>query len=204
MGRSHRDYKREVEDIVARVGDINPSQITKEVTRVIDQAAERAAQNAGKAKDRVSHAVSSKQAPAEDALAQAREIAHLAAARAVELMHASQERASSAANTVQSDLLPKAAKSIDRMEKQVERTASQAGETFDRARESSRHAAGVTVETGKRTGAFLFWMALLGGIVYFILLNKNRRERAMEAGQEIVREIREVVRDLQGYDREFS
>ncbi len=56
----------------------------------------------------------------------------------------------------------------------------------------------------KDGSSLLVWTAAAAGIVYYAFLNPEQREKAKESGQRIVAEIKEVYRDIRGYDDEFS
>lgn len=64
------------------------------------------------------------------------------------------------------------------------------------ARETTKRTADATVETGKDTGALLFWLGAVLGLIFFVFLNEERREQVTLA-------VQEFIKDIQGYDDEF-
>ncbi len=58
---------------------------------------------------------------------------------------------------------------------------------------------------GTKDGSSLIvWTAAAAGIVYYAFLNEGQREKAKESGQRILAEIKDVYRDIRGYDEEFT
>ncbi|MEJ7901426.1 MAG: hypothetical protein WKF63_06230 [Thermomicrobiales bacterium] len=58
---------------------------------------------------------------------------------------------------------------------------------------------------GTKDGAsFVMWSLAAAGIVYYAFLNEEQRVKAKESGQRIATEIKEVYRDIRGYDEEFT
>ncbi|CAA9543787.1 MAG: hypothetical protein AVDCRST_MAG73-2204 [uncultured Thermomicrobiales bacterium] len=119
-----------------------------------------------------------------------REIALNAAVAALDLWDAAQERAAKAAGAAQHDLVPQAAHAL-----------AVGGE---RAKATSKHAADVTVDAGKDTGAAFFWAAAAGGLVYYVLLSQERREQMLRVAQTVTGQARELLNDFRGYDAEFT
>jgi hypothetical protein len=78
-----------------------------------------------------------------------------------------------------------------------------AGDATDRAKEVTKSAAGATVSTSKDTGAALFWTAAAAGIVFYVLLDKDRRDQVLKALDSALVQARELIRDYQGYDEQF-
>jgi hypothetical protein len=64
------------------------------------------------------------------------------------------------------------------------------------AKDASVRTAEATVETGKDTGAILFWLGAAAGLIFYVLLNEERRQQITDA-------VQAVIKDIQGYDDEF-
>lgn len=52
--------------------------------------------------------------------------------------------------------------------------------------------------------SFVMWSLAAAGIVYYAFLNDEQRVKVKESGQRIVTEIKEVYRDIRGYDEDFT
>jgi hypothetical protein len=213
---------------------------------IIEQAANRAMDGAGKAREVATGAKGRvRRAPqvTEEVVPSVRDVALQAAAAALDLWQAARERAEGlsesagqafgepASNVVgqaekrareaasivadRADEVTGRAKAVTRSvagraEGMTERAkgrgkdvAQRADEVTDRAKDASRHAAEATVETSKDTGAALLWTAAAAGIVFYALLDKDRREQVLQTLDSVVHQIREIIRDFQGYDEEF-
>lgn len=70
--------------------------------------------------------------------------------------------------------------------------------------ERSRQAANVAAKGTRDTGSLVFWSSVAGGLVFYAFLTEEQRERVKAAGRRIGSEAREIYRDIQGYDEEFS
>jgi hypothetical protein len=94
---------------------------------------------------------------------------------------------------------------------ELSRRAAEATEhTVDRARDASKRGAAVaghakdasvrtaeaTVDTGKSSGAMLFWAGAAAGLIFYVLLSEERR-------QQITASVQALLKDIQGYDDEF-
>ena len=162
---------------------------------------------AGTAKERVpqvTHKVG------EEVVPTLREVALQAASAALELWQTARERASEA----QSELAPQAAHAVaaggERAREAsaaVSEKASELGERASelggRAKDVSRRTAEATVETGKDTGAMLFWAGAAAGLVFYALLTPERREQVLRSAQAVTTQVQELIKDFQGYDDEF-
>ncbi len=169
-----------------------------------ERAKEAGSQIASTAKDQVpqiSHRVTSEVVPS------LRELAVQAASTALDLWETTRERVAEAADIVQEDIRPQAAHVVMASgEKAKEASAvvtEKAGVVGGRAKVASRQAADATVETSKDTGAMLFWGAAAGGLIYYALLGPEERERLASAVQSATGQVRELIKDFQGYDEEF-
>jgi hypothetical protein len=77
------------------------------------------------------------------------------------------------------------------------RDASKKGtEAVSHVRDASVRTAEATVESGKNSGAVLFWAGAATGLIFFVLLNEERR-------QQILGTVQALINDIQGYDDEF-
>ena len=72
------------------------------------------------------------------------------------------------------------------------------------AKEKSAEIADEAVETGRNIFSLLFWIGAAAAAVYFLLLNRERREQIWEVTKEAASEARDVINDLRGYDQEFA
>ncbi len=199
---------------VSRIGDqITPAalSVAGQVSSAASTGAERAKEAgsliASTAKERVpemSQRVTSEVVPS------LRDLAVQAASTALDLWDTTRERAAEAAEIVQADLRPQAvhaaqavaASSVKAKEASTVVTGK-AGEVGGRAKAVSRQAADATVETGRDTGAMLFWGAAAGSLIYYALLGPEERERVTSAVQSVTGQVRELIKDFQGYDEEF-
>ena len=50
----------------------------------------------------------------------------------------------------------------------------------------------------------MLWTAAAAGIVFYALLDKHRREQVLRVLDSVVGEAKEIIRDFQGYDEEFT
>lgn len=76
--------------------------------------------------------------------------------------------------------------------------------TTDVVEKQSKAVATAAGRGTKDGGSLVLWTAAAAGIVYYAFLNEGQREKAKESGQRIVAEIKDVYRDIRGYDEEFS
>lgn len=150
---------------------------------------------------RVTHAVG------EDIVPSLREVAQHAAATALDLWQAAVERAAEAKAPDLGEPVEQAAEKIahggERAKEVTGAVAEKAAELGDRAKDASRRTAEATVATGKETGALLFWLGAAVGIIFWLLLSPERRQRISRFAEEATVQVRELVRDLRGYDDEF-
>ncbi len=151
---------------------------------------------------------------------EAKQIADQAATSAVEMWERARERSHAISDAVPSrEQLSAAAASIDR-------TARGAGEAVqervalarDRAKsiepavearvaaakEKSVEIADDAVETGRNMFALILWIGAAVAAIYFLLLNRERREQIWSVTKEVASEARDMVNDLRGYDQEFA
>lgn len=68
----------------------------------------------------------------------------------------------------------------------------------------SRQVAMVATKGTKDTGSLLFWTTVAAGVVYYAFLSREQQAQVKAAGRRIGSEAREIYRDIQGYDEEFS
>lgn len=160
------------------------------------------------AREKLPHATQQvSQRVTEDVVPSLKDVAVQAAAAAIEAWQATRDKAMVAAETAQHDLAPQAAHVVEAAGEKVRDATSVVGEKAgvvgDRARSASRRAAEVTVDTSKHTGATLFWAGAAAGLVYYALLNEERREQLTQTAQMVVSQVHELVKDFQGYDEEF-
>ncbi|MDQ3692559.1 MAG: hypothetical protein M3464_02880 [Chloroflexota bacterium] len=158
-----------------------------------------------------------------------REVAAHAAEAALDLWHEARERAA-AIDPVDLRHLEKQAMHLaaaggdlardtgtavaDRASDLSRRVAETTELTVDRARDASKKTAGGaaelakdaskrTAETGKNTGALLFWMGAAAGLIFYALLNQERRAQVSEQVAALSSQVQTLIKDFQGYDEEF-
>ncbi len=182
---------------------------------VVGQVSSAAGSGAGRAKEASSAVASTarervpqiSQRLTSDVVPSLRELAVQAASSALDLWETTRERAAEAAEIVQTDIRPQAAQAVAASGEKAREAGTvvtgKAGEVGGRAKAASRQAADVTVETGKDTGAMLFWGAAAGGLIYYALLGPEEREQLASAVQSFSGQVRELIKDFQGYDEEF-
>jgi hypothetical protein len=151
-----------------------------------------------------------------------RDIALNAASGAIELWQAARDRAENTVDVVQhtvadsaSELKSSAAELKDEAVEKARHVvadgahkmgdaAHRVGDTAHRASDAGKSAAATSADAGKNTVAFLLWGAAAGAIVYYALLDENRREQARDLAMKAISEGRTLLRDLQGQDGEFA
>lgn len=177
---------------------------------IIEQAANRAVANADRAKHVAAKAkgrVSSAQKASEEVVPSVREIALQAASAALDLWQAARERAEEGVESAEHAIVDHASGMVSQAEKKAKHAAEavgvRAGEFSEHAKEATKSATDTTVHAGKDTGAAIFWTVAAAGVVFYALLDKNRREQVLRVVDTVVDQAREIIRDFQGYDEEF-
>lgn len=177
---------------------------------IIEQAANRAIANAGKAKTVAAKArrrVPSVHKVGEEVVPSVREVALQAASAALDLWQEARERAAQSMETAEQTIVEHATVVANQAERGAKLAASaigeRAGEISDQAKETTKSVSDSTVHAGKETGAALIWSAAAAGIVFYVLLDKKRREQLLRVAEAIANQARELIQDYQGYDEEF-
>jgi hypothetical protein len=70
----------------------------------------------------------------------------------------------------------------------------------DRGAEVAEEAA----KTGKSVFSLMLWLGAAIAAIYFLLFNRERREKIWSMTKEVTAEARDIVNDLRGYDGEFA
>lgn len=183
-------------------------QAATSATAGAERAKEAGATIAASAKDHAPHVSGVSHKVTDDVVPALKDVATQAAALALDLWQATRERAAEAAEMAHHDLAPHAAGVVGAAEKRAsEATAAvkeRSEEVVSRTKEASKHAAHATVDTGKETGALLFWAGAAAGLVLFAMMGKERRDQVLKAAESSIVQIREIMRDFQGYDEEFK
>lgn len=137
------------------------------------------------------------------------------ASRAARLVDGAKEAGSHASES----LLPEVQHRVDavagRAKSQGQASASTlaalgttAGEKLSHSTEAieqqSKAAAAAAGRGTKDGGSLVAWSLAAAAIVYYAFLNEEQRVKAKESGQRIVAEVKEVYRDIRGYDEEFT
>lgn len=86
----------------------------------------------------------------------------------------------------------------------TKQVALRADDVSERAKTATRSVAETTVSTGRDTGATLLWSAAAAGIVFYVMMDKDRREQVLSVLDAVVEQSREIIRDFQGYDEDFG
>ncbi len=76
--------------------------------------------------------------------------------------------------------------------------------TTDAIEQQSKAAATAAGRGTKDGGSLVMWSLAAAGIVYYAFLNEEQRVKAKESGKRIITEVKEVYRDIRGYDEEFT
>ncbi len=126
--------------------------------------------------------------------------------RAEEALHGLAERTHDAEGK-----LKDRAKAVEgRVEERVERVrdaaagaASNAKGKADTTVERVHEAADEAVDAGKEAGAAFMWLAAAFGLIFYVLLSEERREQLTRFTDEASVQLRELLRDVRGYDDEF-
>ena len=170
-----------------------------------DAAKERVPQATQKVSDEIIPALRGK--VGDEVVPTLRDVAVQAASTAIDLWQTARERAVEVASGDGDLPVSKASRVIetgsDRAREASAAVAEQAGQLGERVRGATRQTARATVDTGKDTGALLFWAGAAAGLVFYALLTPERREQLTRTVQAVTGEIQELVRDFQGYDDEF-
>lgn len=175
---------------------------------IVEQAANRAVSGAERArgvaqtaKERVPGKVG------EDLVPSLREVALQAAATALELWQAARERAEDMVDLAEQEVKDPALHVVAEAEQKAKNAAAavahRADDVSEKAKQVTKSAAETTVSTGKDTMVTLVWTAAAAGIVYYVLMDKDRREQVLKTLDAILVQGREIVRDFRGYDEEF-
>jgi hypothetical protein len=155
---------------------------------------------------------------------EAHDVAQLAATTALDLWERARSRSQSVRESLPSrdaltEQLGAAASTIDKRaheaEKAVHERADSArkrakamepviGERMVAAKDRSAELAGEAAKTGKSAFSLVFWLGTVIAAIYFLLLNRERREKMWALTKEAAAETRDIVNDLRGYDGEFA
>ncbi len=76
--------------------------------------------------------------------------------------------------------------------------------TSDVIEHQSKAVASAAGHGTKEAGLFVMWTAAAAGIIYYAFLDEEKRAKARASGQRIAAEIKDVYRDIRGYDEEFT
>lgn len=143
----------------------------------------------------------------EDVLPTLRDVALNAASAAVELWEAARERAVDAAQDAQHEVGPVAkyglASSTGKAKDVSHLLATRMSDGTVHAKDATKHAADATVSTGRDAGAALLWGAAAAGIVYYGIMDRDRREQTLKTINGMIGGTRELIRDVRGYDSKF-
>jgi len=117
-------------------------------------------------------------------------------------------KAHDARKWAEKDALPDVQESLGNVGHLISNVSSEATERLvevgGTVEERSREVATVAAKGTRDTGSLLFWSTVAAGVVYYAFLSKEQREQVNAAGRRVGSEAREIYRDIQGYDEEFS
>ncbi|HEU5430283.1 MAG TPA: hypothetical protein VFU81_01395 [Thermomicrobiales bacterium] len=146
----------------------------------------------------------------EDVVPSLRDVAQQAATAAVERWQDLMERAAEAAPNELPEPVQQAAHRLKATTGKVKEApavahdaAERVEELGERAKAATRGAAEATVETGKGAFAIIFWLGAALGVIFWVLLDEQRRTQVQRFLGEATTQARELARDLKGYDDEF-
>ncbi len=200
-----------VKDVGTTLLDVAKEQLPHIQQRVADQAApamhtlsaqmhDLAVAGGSKARD-VSHRVN------EDVLPTLRDVAFNAASAAVELWEAAREKALVAAQEAQHEVGPVAKYGLSagtgKAKDASHLVAARVSGGTVHAKDATKHAADATVSTSRDAGAALIWGAAAAGLIYYGIMDRNRREQTLKTINGMIGGTRELIRDVRGYDAEF-
>jgi len=180
-------------------------QVGRERAGTIADAAEQVvAEPAGQVEKRARDAASTVAQHASEvsdkAAARAKDVSQTVAQRADEVS----DKAAVRAKDVSQSVAKHAGDVAEKAKSSSKTIAGHADDVTSRAVDVTKSAAGATVSTTKDTGATIFWTVVASGIVFYALLDEQRRSQLLSMANGAVSQIREIIRDLQGYDDEFA
>ncbi len=143
----------------------------------------------------------------EDVVPSLRDVAFTVASVAADLWHGARERVSDGVPVDVEGLSHRAAKVVgiggDRAKDASSTVADKASEMRDRAKDATRRTADATVDTSKDSGALLFWTGAAAALIFYVLLDEERRDQLTRFAAATTAQAQELLRDFQGYDDEF-
>lgn len=155
---------------------------------------------------------------------EAHDVAQLAATTALDLWERARSRSQSVRESIPSrdylsEQIGAAASTLDKRaheaEKVVQARAASARQraklvesaTEERvaaAKDKSAEIAEEAAKTGKSIFALMFWLAAAIAAIYFLLFDRDRRQKIWSVTKEVAAETRDIVNDLRGYDGDFA
>lgn len=155
---------------------------------------------------------------------EAHEVAHLAATTALDLWERARARSVSVRESIPSrdelgEQLGVAVATLDKRaheaEKAVQERAAAARkraksiepvveERVAAAKDRSAEIAEEAAKTGKSVFSLIFWLGAAMAAIYFLLFDRERREKIWSVTKEVAAETRDIINDLRGYDGEFA
>lgn len=136
-----------------------------------------------------------------------RDIATQAAGMAIDLWQSTREKASDVSSTAHGVSSIDGSQAVEigseRLKQVTSAVSDRAGAVGGKAKDASRRAADVTVDTSKDTGALLFWAGAAAGLVFYALLSEERREQVTRTATTVAGQVQDLIKDFQGYDDEF-
>lgn len=217
--RPFRRRKPLSERIAAKIAEARA-----EATEQIESTASNLASQASAGLRAAAHRLPSSPVDREKVGQEAHDVAHLAATTAVDLWERARNRSQSVRESIPSrdyltEQLGAAAATLDKRaheaEKAVQERAASARkraktiesateERVAAAKDRSAEIAGEAAKTGRSVFSLLFWLGAAIAAIYFLLFDRERREKIWSVTKEVASETRDIINDIRGYDGEFA
>ncbi|HEY8447525.1 MAG TPA: hypothetical protein VIL01_10485 [Thermomicrobiales bacterium] len=140
----------------------------------------------------------------DDVVPSLREVAVNAASAALELWQAAREMAAEAAEEAQEEVAEPASRLVEKAERRAREATHAVAERVEEVADMAEDVAEEAVEASRGAGAALFWAGAAAGVIFYAMLNEERRQQVLRLANSIITEARELIRDFQGYDEEFA
>lgn len=96
-----------------------------------------------------------------------------------------------------------AQKSAAEAKERVRRIEPVVEEKLEVARDRTGELAEGSAKAGKNLFALLFWLAAAAAVVYYLVFDRDRREKINDLAKAVANEVREVAGDIRGHDGTF-
>jgi hypothetical protein len=191
-----------VKTITARSPELDTEKLMTEARDVANNAASVALDFWERTRSRTGSAAQS--VPSRDQIAQQLGLAaHTIEQRSREAQEAARKSAEAARKSA-AEMKGRVKDFEPAVEEKLVSAKERTGEKFGAAKERTGEIAEETADAGKNFGALIFWLAAAIGIIYFIILDKERREKVWNTTKAVGSEVYEVAQDVRGHDGEFA